>query len=57
VFEVLDINKRVEKAILNNPTENNIMNIAREDGMITMREDALIKAFRREIPFEEVNKL
>ncbi|MEX0933240.1 MAG: GspE/PulE family protein [Candidatus Paceibacterota bacterium] len=57
VFEVLDINKRIEKAILDNPTENNIMEIAREDGMITMREDALIKAFRREIPFEEVNKL
>lgn len=57
VFEVLDINKRVEKAILDNPTENNIMDIAREDGMITMREDALLKAFRREIPFEEVNKL
>lgn len=57
VFEVLDINKRIEKAILDDPTENNIMDIAREDGMIMMREDALIKAFRREIPFEEVNKL
>jgi type IV pilus assembly protein PilB len=57
VFEVLNINKSLEKAILENPTENNIMDIAREDGMLMMREDALLKAFRREIPFEEVNKL
>jgi type IV pilus assembly protein PilB len=57
VFEVLDVNKRIEKAILENPTEGNIMELAREDGMITMREDALLKVFKRAIPFEEVNKL
>lgn len=57
VFEVLNINKSIERAILDDPTELNIMNIARQDGMLTLREDALLKAFNREIPFEEVNKL
>src|SRR5690606_23001974 len=57
VYEVLNVNKNIERAILENPTENSIMDSSREDGMITMREDALIKAFKRQIPFEEVNKL
>jgi len=57
VFEVLNINKRIEKIILDDPTEIKLMEAAREDGMITIREDALLKSFNREIPFEEVNKL
>lgn len=57
VFEVLEVNKEIERMILEDPTEQSIMEVARRDGMLTMREDALIKAFDRQIPFEEVNKL
>jgi type IV pilus assembly protein PilB len=57
VFEVMRINKPMERAILEEPTEHRIMEIAREDGMFTMREDALLKAFDGLIPFGEVSKL
>lgn len=57
VFEVLEVNREVERMILEDPTEQKIMEIARRGGMLTMREDALIKAFEGKIAFEEVNKL
>jgi type II secretory ATPase GspE/PulE/Tfp pilus assembly ATPase PilB-like protein len=57
VFEVLQMNKELEAVILKNPTEPEITKIARKQGMFTMKEDAIIKAFKREIPFEEMNKL
>lgn len=57
VFEVMDMTKELEGIMLQKPTEKNIFDAARKEGMITMKEDALLKAFRGEIPFEEVNKL
>jgi type IV pilus assembly protein PilB len=57
VWEVFKMDKDIETAILKNPTELEISRILRQKGMITMKEDALIKAFQKIIPFEEVNKL
>jgi type IV pilus assembly protein PilB len=57
VWEVFKMDKDIEGAILKNPTELEISRILRQKGMITMKEDALIKAFQKIIPFEEVNKL
>lgn len=57
VFEVLEMNKELEGVILKNPIEAEIMKVAREQGMLLMKEDAVVKAFNREIPFEEINKL
>jgi type IV pilus assembly protein PilB len=57
VFEMFMMDKDIEKAILTNPTETEILRIARNKGMITVKEDAIIKAFQKVIPFEEVNKL
>ncbi len=57
VFEMFMMDKEIEQIILKNPTETDILKVARSKGMITLKEDALIKAFRREIPIEEVNKL
>lgn len=57
VFEVLAMDKDLEATILKDPTEVNLFKVGRNQGMLTMKEDALIKAFNREIPFEEVNKL
>jgi type II secretory ATPase GspE/PulE/Tfp pilus assembly ATPase PilB-like protein len=42
---------------LTNPNEIEISRVLRQKGMLTMKEDALIKAFKKIIPFEEVNKL
>jgi type IV pilus assembly protein PilB len=54
VFEMLPIDKDIEKVILDNPTELSISKIAREKGMLTMREDAIIKALRGDIPMKEI---
>jgi len=57
VFEMFTMDKDVEKAILTNPTQTEINRILRAKGMLTLKEDAIIKAFERKIPIEEVNKL
>jgi type IV pilus assembly protein PilB len=57
VFEMFTMDKEIEKAILTNPTSTEIIRIARSKGMLTLKEDAIIKAFEKVIPFEEVNKL
>ncbi len=57
VFELIPMNKDLENAILKNPVEEELYAIARRNGMLTMKEDALLKAFERVIPFEEVNAL
>ena len=57
VFEVIEMNNELEKVILTKPNEDAVLKVARLQGVLTMKEDAILKAFRREIPFEEVNKL
>lgn len=57
VFEFLEMNPTLEQAILKGTNEADIWNIARTGGMLTMREDAIIKALEGKIPFEEVNAL
>ncbi|MCK5059628.1 MAG: type II/IV secretion system protein [Candidatus Pacebacteria bacterium] len=56
-MEVFEIDKHIEELILKSPTEVDIWKAARENGMLTMKEDALIKAFERKVSFEEVNGL
>ena len=57
VFEILRMNKSLEQVVLKEPVEENIYAAARAGGMLTMREDAIVKALRGEIPFEEGNTL
>lgn len=57
VLEVLEMDKELESVILKNPTDIEIGKIARNKGMLTMKEDAIIKAMNHEVPFEEVNTL
>lgn len=57
VMEILEMNKEIENMILKSPTELEIYKVARSQGMITLKEDAFLKAFKRIIPFEEVNSL
>ncbi len=57
VMEVLEVDKEMEAFILKNPTEIEIAKLARSKGMLTMREDAYIKAFQRQIPYQEVLSL
>lgn len=57
VFEMLPMSKEIEAAILGGKTEMDIAAIARSQGMLSMKEDAILKVFDKVIPFEEVNKL
>lgn len=57
VFEMLPTSKELERVILTNPTEEAIFKVAREQGMFTMKEDAIIKMLQGTIPLEEVNTL
>ncbi len=57
VMEVFDMNEELESAILKSPTESEISKVVRSQGMLTMKEDAIIKSMHRLIPFEQVNTL
>lgn len=57
VLEVLEMDKELESVVLKNPTEIEITKLARQKGMLSMKEDAILKAMHKEIPFEEVNTL
>jgi type II secretory ATPase GspE/PulE/Tfp pilus assembly ATPase PilB-like protein len=55
VGEVLKVDEEIEKIILNGGSEQEIYNVARKNGFISLKEDAIIKALNHEIPFEEVS--
>lgn len=57
VLEMFAMDKDLEKVILTNPTGPEIWKVVRAKGMITMREDAIIKALNKKIPVEEINNL
>ncbi len=56
-FEILEMTKSLEQVVLKEPVEERVFAAARSAGMLTMREDAIIKALAGIIPFEEVNTL
>jgi type II secretory ATPase GspE/PulE/Tfp pilus assembly ATPase PilB-like protein len=47
----------IEKLILTNPTDTAIYDALRKKGMLTMKEDAMIKALNKKIPWTEVSGL
>lgn len=57
VFEILRMDKELEHVVLTTPVEEKIYAAARAKGMLTLREDAIIKALDGLIPFDEVNAL
>jgi type IV pilus assembly protein PilB len=58
VFEAFKMNKEIENLILNNNSnENTIFESLRKKGMLTMKEDAIIKALNKQIAFSEVDGL
>ncbi len=57
VFEVLEMSPDIEKIILDNPVDSKIWAAARSQGMLTMQEDAMLKAFDKKVPFSEVSTL
>jgi len=57
VFEAMEMTQDIEKVILTSPVESKLREAARMQGMTSMREDAVRKAFAKQIPFSEINTL
>jgi type II secretory ATPase GspE/PulE/Tfp pilus assembly ATPase PilB-like protein len=57
VFEILRMDKDLEQVVLKDPVSESVYAAARAKGMLTMREDGMMKAREGLIPFEEVNTL
>lgn len=57
VYEMMVIDDTLERAVLEGADEQKLYELARKKGMLTMKEDAISKAFQKIIPFEEVNAL
>jgi type IV pilus assembly protein PilB len=57
VFEMFNMNSEIENIILHNPIESEVYKVARKNGLITIKEDAMIKAMNKLIPFSEINQL
>jgi len=57
VYEILEINDGIRAAILDSADESIIHKIARENGMLSLKEDTIIKAMQKTIPFEEVAQI
>lgn len=57
VMEAISINEEIERIILAGGDEEKILEAARRNGFISMKEDAIIKALNHIIPFEEISTL
>ena len=57
IFELLQVSEEVESAIYKNPTEIELKDLAKKQGMVTMQEDGLLKILTGVTSFEEVERL
>ncbi|MBI3634468.1 MAG: type II/IV secretion system protein [Candidatus Yonathbacteria bacterium] len=57
VFEIFSVDKEIQKIILSEPNEENLWEAARKKGMLTMKEDAILKCMEGTVPFSEVGGL
>jgi type II secretory ATPase GspE/PulE/Tfp pilus assembly ATPase PilB-like protein len=54
VFEMFLIDRDIQEMILKNPVEPELYKLCRSKGMLTLKEDALMKALNGEIQMQEV---
>ncbi|HSE56662.1 MAG TPA: GspE/PulE family protein [Candidatus Paceibacterota bacterium] len=54
VFEMFAVDKDMQELILKNPVEPELYKLLRAKGMLTLREDALLKALKGDIMMQEV---
>lgn len=57
IFEILKMTPELEKIIIEDPTESKIAEEAKRQGMVTMRQDAVIKAVQGLIAPEEIFRM
>lgn len=54
VFEMYKVDQAMQRVILSKPVEEEIYKTARAAGMMTMKEDAMLKSFQGLLPFQEI---
>ena len=54
VFEMFLVDREIQEVILKNPVEPELYKQVRSKGMLTLREDALLKALKGYVPLQEV---
>lgn len=54
IFEMFAIDRDIQELILKNPVEPELYKLCRSKGMLTLREDALLKALKGNIMLQEV---
>jgi type IV pilus assembly protein PilB len=54
VFEMFKIDKEMQNIILKKPQEQEIYKLVRSRGMLTIREDAIMKSIKGDIPWQEI---
>jgi len=54
IFEVLAMTPELERILLSQPSEQNIMEEARRQGMVTMKQDGIMKILKGVIGYEEL---
>jgi type IV pilus assembly protein PilB len=54
VFEMFEVDKEMQEVILKRPQEQEIYKLARTKGMLTLREDAILKCVKGVIPLQEI---
>ncbi|MFT5849689.1 MAG: type IV pilus assembly protein PilB [Patiriisocius sp.] len=55
VMEVFEVDEEIQELILHGGSEEEMYDVARKNGFMTMKEDAIFKALNHSIPYEEMN--
>lgn len=56
IFEMIKMTPELEEAVLKNPSESNLNQVVKNQGVITLRQDGIIKALKGLVSVEEVIK-
>jgi type IV pilus assembly protein PilB len=54
IYEIFEVDKEMQSLILKRPSEQDIYNLVRSRGMLSIREDAILKSLNGNIPFKEI---
>ncbi|MCL2085560.1 GspE/PulE family protein [Candidatus Saccharibacteria bacterium] len=57
LYEVMEVDEDIQKMIVARSTSHEIMRMAQEKGMVSMREDGILKALNGQTTLEEVNRV
>ncbi|HNW96702.1 MAG TPA: GspE/PulE family protein [Candidatus Paceibacterota bacterium] len=56
IYEMLKMTPELEEAILKDPTETSLLAVAKKQGMISLRQDGIVKAMQGLVSLEEILK-